>query len=754
MDSRLISKRVLVIVLMVIMVISASLHTVNANDSSVEKLHVLSNYGPVSTPAKAQMTLDQLAKQLMAKNGGTIFITGKTTTEFKPVNNYQIERDGPGICLVDIRSGCIKVIPTHVGIRGHKWSGFEIDRVLNQNRGLGFWGQFAVAQIQNKVISGSSSIYQTLKEEVKAGKDVKVYPDSIEGFSVGARFCNYSAPKKAMFTVKSIGWDPRRKRHFFVTDLKHDIPKGGRIGTKNMNPALNIKSWFNADQQTAGVLGLHTKLYGLGDCFNFNNSLTYQSNIMSTPGDEGAVVSELESSGDLDSFRAVVESFESKTGTLVFKPGMVRAAKLSTSRPIINLNNKKWITQGHVIIVQSETNYKGVKYPTIWKGDVPHPGGLIQGSRDAPWDESVIGRYFAVDEDTEKYTKKEMSQRLFRSIGPGAPVRRWYRITEFKKYPDGTKSIRILQVRWNSVSAGSPNLFRKENYSFKNHSVPLKYIIAPGGIPYDISEGWVEASNSATYALSTKDAPRRLKITPNGDRGTSFDFEPNDPIVQAVGPDPHYPRLIRMVNHDYFPSILNQDMVQLKNAGKTARIGINFTSKVKNVKQLAKQKDGNPPYLTGIKFSTVMGVGIQFERPVTEAAMLMEQRDGNVQPIIWKHQGPGKRTSLAVNPKTGNMEISGGNLDLNRSNLQQTTGISGTKIPANNLRGINVPVKVGQNELNIKFPSGELDNKYAITISPNWLTVWSVINKNQDGFTIRFAEPAPQKATIDWLLIR
>jgi len=39
-------------------------------------------------------------------------------------------------------------------------------------------------------------------------------------------------------------------------------------------------------------------------------------------------------------------------------------------------------------------------------------------------------------------------------------------------------------------------------------------------------------------------------------------------------------------------------------------------------------------------------------------------------------------------------------------------------------------------------------------VQPSWMTAQAVRAQTLKGFTIAFAEPAPAKATLNWLLVR
>ena len=81
-------------------------------------------------------------------------------------------------------------------------------------------------------------------------------------------------------------------------------------------------------------------------------------------------------------------------------------------------------------------------------------------------------------------------------------------------------------------------------------------------------------------------------------------------------------------------------------------------------------------------------------------------------------------------------------------------GLSGDAKPARNLRGKNVPVKSTLTSVRIQFPNLETDSDYAVFVEQSWLSNRAISEKSPDGFTITFATPAPENATVDWILVR
>ena len=128
---------------------------------------------------------------------------------------------------------------------------------------------------------------------------------------------------------------------------------------------------------------------------------------MSAAGDEGALTFAADIFNDLSPFHSTVESVNRRKQELVYAPGSVQNHTLGTSRPLINLNRKKWVTSGRVHIVAP-----GFEDP--WDPAEPgkrrvFSGGAIIGSGDCRWTRDVVGRFFAVE----------------RAIGVPRPRPRW-----------------------------------------------------------------------------------------------------------------------------------------------------------------------------------------------------------------------------------------------------------------------------------------------------------------------------------------
>ncbi|MFQ6097632.1 MAG: hypothetical protein ACE5O2_07885, partial [Armatimonadota bacterium] len=454
----------------------------------------LEDFGDISTVEAASQALHNAVQELLEAGGGILTVPESAPEELTIENVWQEKRathdEGPVVTIVDRRRGFLvyRVAPIGKHLDG-TWAGFRVERVLNLGqRSLPHCGRHAAQAIDNYVVSGCTSYMATLTEPVNKGKDRRCYVDLIRGIWVGqylnvtSSVMGYAEPYDRGI-VKSIGWDDEKKRNYFVMDLEHDHPAGALVYNKHVVNGLQVNGYSNCDNQTPGELAVARYNYGVGDSFVVSGMFKYMGDVFSGFGDEGGIVLNAETVGELDAFHSTVEAVDWSRDEITYAPGIVNAHTLSNSRPLINMNRDKWITQGVVRIVPPDRPYRGETYPGVIGGPgnvFNYQGGLIEGSPDCPWDESIIGRFFAVTEPSEVILPDDKSRAGGYAKLPPRPVYRWYRIMALQPNEDGTKVIKILRVRWSAVAAGAPKLFDDDNYTWDGHDRPLSYAIAPG----------------------------------------------------------------------------------------------------------------------------------------------------------------------------------------------------------------------------------------------------------------------------------
>ena len=160
-----------------------------------------------------------------------------------------------------------------------------------------------------------------------------------------------------------------------------------------------------------------------------------------------------------------------------------------------------------------------------------------------------------------------------------------------------------------------------------------------------------------------------------------------------------------------------------------------------------------PPWENIIVINSVSRNGIVFGADTLDSAITFAQPHGRPQPIKWRYAAGTKEASLTVSPEDGTLKFDGGGITAS-GGLLDLTGLSGTGIAAHNLRGINVSVATGSNELQVKFVKPEADVNYAIFVEPSWLTAHAVTLQTVHGFTVTFAHAPKKPATLHWLLVR
>ncbi|PIZ63241.1 hypothetical protein COY16_02600, partial [Candidatus Roizmanbacteria bacterium CG_4_10_14_0_2_um_filter_39_13] len=91
----------------------------------------------------------------------------------------------------------------------------------------------------------------------------------------------------------------------------------------------------------------------------------------------------------------------------------------------------------------------------------------------------------------------------------------------------------------------------------------------------------------------------------------------------------------------------------------------------------------------------------------------------------------------------GNLIVYAGDLEIDEGSIKGNDGI----------RGIDVSVAEGSNQIFVTFPNVNDTFDYAVGITPNWYTEFKVTEKTVEGFRVEFYSIAPLGATFDWIII-
>lgn len=729
----------------------------NATADATGLSHNLAEFGPIDTPAHAQATYAEAVESLR-KTGGILVVPASISKSLKSIPLQGLIRtpaapeetkrwktgDGVTVVVAD---------ETHTTIDVPPLSGLVLNRDFRLAPGDSspHWGTHPMLEVDSQVTYGSISYLDYAQLPTPKGKDARFYVPTVRGLTPGMFLNLHGGPgyggRVTRGCIKTVGWDPDKKLYYFTADTEIDHVAGAIYHNKTNTALVHMKQTSNCDNQTYDVKVIRNQ-YAHGDTYIYYCDFNYMSNVHSAAGDENgncyaAFVRSLDGA-----FRGTVDSIDWDQSTLKFKSG-ANINTLGDSRPLINLNPKKAITAGNVVIVPAECYqeatdtgacaFEGHTYPTrLWTNPKTNVkelkmGGLIHGDKDCPWTSDIIGRYFAVTNPEERTTKGTL---------------RWYEITALTLNKDGTKDIEIKRYWWGAKSAGSPTLYLKDSYSTDGHIHPLQYVIAPGAYVNDVSRA---------IPGSDRGGQNILGLSKNPDAGKDHDFAPGDPVEQAIGPDPFKPTVFRSWVWEDVPGAFPSTMFDLANHGSTARHSIfNIHGGGSTLADLEKRKDKKASWDNILLVDTAVGIGIKFNGDVTNAAILFAQ-PGVEQPIKWNYgieeNKQPKQASLTVSRDTGEFNFKGAGLRAGGS-VAEVQGLSADKTQARNLRGKNIAIAEKATTFRVKFAQSEADGDYAVFVEKSWLGDRAISDKTADGFTVTFASPAPAKATIDWMIVR
>ncbi len=715
----------------------------------------LNEFGKTATPKDAQAALDLASETIQKLGGGILIIPPDTAPGWLPKNRGQHEiripeppapsktwRESPSVTIVDPRG-------RYPSLHTAPITGLTLRRVLDLPPGesLPHWNYNPMLSFENIIARGSNSYHDWLQEDVEPGENARFYVPTIRGLYPGMFINANGWSVVERLYIRSLGYDAEKKAWYITADTTKPFKKGILLSNKNHVNILRMDTSSHNENQTFD-LHILRKNYSQGDNYLVDARFRYMGDIHSTAGDENGVIYAAFIQAELQAFKAKVDQWSPATGELTFKGGS-KTDTLGSGRPILNMNPDKWITGGSVTVVKAALSAKdsaadptpttlhGTDYPNVFGPNhlginSARVGGLIRFSKDAPVTEACIGRYFAIDQDDES--------------PKGTKARRWYLIHSVHTNPDGTKDIQIIRHWWGAKPAGSPLLYNPDNYSWDGHVRALKYAIAPGVNAYEVSK-----------ALPGPESKPILMLAPAPFAGTKVDFETGDPIEQAIGPDPFHPQPFRSWTWDEVPSAFPSSYFDVRNLGQVQRHSVmtvgGGTGSLSE--DLESRWSHQPVYDRWLDFKGTARNGIVFGADVAGAALLFQQPHQRPQPIVWNYTQDDqlKKVSLSVSPENGTLAIEGPGAAI-PGGLTRLGGLSGSQTPARNLRAIDVQVPTGVKEHTIALPEAETDGKYGVFVEPTWLTMHVVTARTEKSFTIRFSEPAPQGATLSWLLAR
>jgi hypothetical protein len=719
-------------------------------------VYSLNQFGSVANKADAQAAFDAAEKHITASGGGVLFIPIETDWSWEPRTPVQHQlrspeppaptkqwRSGVGMTVVDLRGNNPTILPPMV-------NGLTIKRVVDLKPGdsLPHWGYFPLIDLQNTIAFGSTSYHDWVQEDSTGGNDDKIYIATVRGLFPGMFITANAWSTAPRLCIKSLGYAKDKNSWYVVADTPHPIKKGAILSNKSHTNIVKLETRSHNENQTFDLC-LWRHNYSQGDNYLIDARFKYTGDIHSTAGDENGVIFGGFVEGHDEFFKAKVSAWNAQTGELKFNTATANDT-LGSGRPIINVNPAKAITDGAVWIVrpgdhngesfvEDDPVFQGKSYPTkIEKNKLGNTslnvGGLIRFNKQAPVTPEVVGRYFALTQ-ADEVTKK-------------GKAKRWYLIDSVTMNPDGTKDIRIVRHWWGAKSAGSPNLYNPGNYSYDGREVPLKYVIAPGVNAFDVSRGLPGQGIT-------------LRLAPSPSVGTKFDFEPNDPIEQAIGPDPFHPQIMRSWTWDIVPSSFPASVLDFANLGDVQRHSVMVVRGGSGnlEKDIKDRYSHSTVYNRLLDLQATSNNAVIFAGDVANAALMFNQPNNRAQPIKWNFGADAANkvkpttASLTVAPDTGVMTLDAPSVALPKG-VTRAAGLSGTEIRANNLRGIKVPVKAGAKELVVTFPKPETDDDYAVFVELTWPTVRTIVSQTAEGFTVKFETAPTADAKLHWFVVR
>ena len=294
--------------------------------------------GKYGTIKEARATFKIAIETMLKSGGGILCIPQDAPAGFKPWNSRQTSTDpneAPvAVTIHDDRNGVEHVHVPPAGRRsseGTHVASKHIERQLKQT--LQMQATSTTLQIASRYLGGASSYSQSLLADVKVEKEGE---EEVKKFRVPTLRGLFVGQKLGSLEIESLGTD--KTSSFFVARTSKSVKAGASVYNKNVVNGLTIKDDSNCDNQAMSLI-VDRRTRGAGDSFGIWARLRYQSDIMSGGGDEGGVGVTTEISPDLDYFRGEVDSWDARTGTLVYTDDDVTkrrnyfADRIGTSRP-------------------------------------------------------------------------------------------------------------------------------------------------------------------------------------------------------------------------------------------------------------------------------------------------------------------------------------------------------------------------------------------------------------------------------------
>ncbi len=719
------------------------------NPKALPGAYILAQFGPIDTPQNAADTFKKAEAAILAAGGGVLVIPITAASQWRPATAQQNQlrfpdppapasktwRPGPAYTIIDLREP--QILPPSS-------TGFSIKRQLKipQGQSLPHWSFDSVLKLRQSLLRGGSSHQSIALSSAPQGKNVKLFLSTAQGVFPGQTLYTSQAFTGAYATVRSLGYDTDTRSWYINCDTTGPIPKDANLVSVTHTAGVMGETWSHNENQTFDMM-VWRHNYSQGTNELVNSRFKYMGDNQPYAPDGGSVIFNATARSEIRPFSGHVEAYNRESQTLTFSDA-VNTDTLGSGRPIINLNPAKCITSGSIFIMNPG-------------GALLNWGGSVRFTPDAPITTDNIGDYIAIDDPSEHI--------------PGADgVRRWYLISAVD---EKSRNLSVIRHWWGAKpNAGISRLYKASNYTNDvEKPVLLKYIIAPGANVYDASEGATSQGGSGPdaykHALRLAPGPTNTPTPSAATRPAEFpsrEFAPGDPITQAVGPDPFSPISLRSWIFEEVPSAFPSPVMDIRNYSKIARYAALRAGNSDIASNGQNFKGPAVPFNSFIEVHSVIQNGILFKGDVPGGGFIFGGLSGQGRNSLFTWKSYHLKELLTGKPRESNITMAtsaSGQLLLNSSadfngqsiNITGPIGKSGAPSTPDSFRQTAIPIPKGQTTFEVPTQS-PVPAQSQILITPSWMTSHVIKSRGKNaGFTIEFDRPAPENATLSWMII-
>jgi hypothetical protein len=722
----------------------------------------LSQFGPIDTPANAAKSFAAAEAAILAAGGGVLIIPVTTAPDWRPLSTLQNQiripeapapasktwRAGPGYTIVDLREP--RVLPPSS-------TGVMIKRQLKipQGQSLPHWTNDSLVRFRQSLLRGGSSFQGFTPFGAGQGLSQKLPLSSVQGLFPGQVLYTTRDFTGPAITVQAVGYDAQAKSWYATVDTTAPVPKGSPLYASSNVAGVQGETWSHNENQTFDMM-IWRHNFSQGTNQLVKTRFHYMGDNQPYAPDGGTVLMNARSISDIRPFTGKTHSYDAQSHTLIFTPDSANADTLGSGRPIINLNPAKCLTAGSIFIMNPG-------------GALLNWGGSIRFTPDAPITTDNIGDYIAITTPSE-------------TIPGSAGVPRWYLISNVDP---NTRSMSVVRHWWGAKpSAGISRLYKGTNYtSDVKKPVLLSYIVAPGNNVYDASAG------AAGPGAGPDASKRALRLAPGPANGTPRDFAPGDPITQAVGPDPFVPITLRSWIFEDVPSAFPAPVLDIRNFSRISRYAALRAGNADIATNGQTFKGPKVAFNSFIEILTAAQSGITFKSDVPGGGFIFDNPAPQGRPSLfsWKAYipqapapgatatqptattnsaspasilenltGASKPKEIVVNMGTdvsGQLVVNANTNFADQSiRLDGQFGQASSSPQPGSFRQIAIPVPKGKTTFQVATQAPV--NGTQVLVTPSWMTSWVITSRGKpSGFTLEFDRPAPDNATLSWMII-